>query len=127
MTRAPVSLAAAGGVACASTIFGLFALPGPAAPERAFVVLLTGLAWLGVARALAVAAGQVRGIVDEQRVLGARVSPRPHWAAQRRASLGVITSSMNRMFAGLPQPERIAAPPASEKDAAQLERPAREE
>ncbi|MFN8867964.1 MAG: hypothetical protein ACK51G_12335 [Pseudomonadota bacterium] len=90
MTRAPVSLAAAGGVACASTIFGLFALPGPAAPERAFVVLLTGLAWLGVALALAVAAGQVRGIVDEQRVLGARVSPRPHWAAQRRASLGVI-------------------------------------
>ena len=46
---------------------------------------------------------------------------------EARASLGVITSSMNRMFAGLPQPERIAPPPASEKDAAQLERPAREE
>lgn len=87
MKRAPVPLSAAVCLAWASTVLALFALLGPApAPGVAIVPIMAGLAWLGVGAALASAAAHVRGVLEEQRVLGARVAPRPEWPAQSRAS-----------------------------------------
>ncbi len=85
MKRAPVPLSAAVCLAWASTVVALFALLGPA-PGVAIVPIMAGLAWLGVGAALASAAAHVRGVLEEQRVLGARVAPRPEWPAQSRAS-----------------------------------------
>lgn len=90
MSHTPLSLGIAGWTAGASTILGLFALLGPGAPERPFAAVMAGLAWVSLALVLGVAAHEVRGILDEQRVLAARVAPRPGLAAQRRASLLVI-------------------------------------
>lgn len=90
MSHTPLSLGIAGWTAGVSTIFGLVAVLGPGAPERPFVVVMAGLAWVSLALVLVVATLEVRAILEEQRVLGARVAPRPGLTAQRRASLLVI-------------------------------------
>lgn len=87
MSRLPLTLGMAGWVAGASTILGLFALFGPDAPEEPFARVMSGLAWLSVALVLGGTATLVRSTLDDARVLGARVAPRPGWAAQRRSSL----------------------------------------
>ena len=93
MSHTPLSLGIASWTAGASTIFGLVAVLGTGAPERPFAAVVAGLAWVSLALVLAVAASEVRAILEEQRVFGARVAPRPGLTAQRRASLLVIGAS----------------------------------
>jgi hypothetical protein len=93
MSHTPLSLGIASWTAGASTIFGLVAVLGTGAPERPFAAVMAGLAWVSLALVLAVAASEVRAILEEQRVFGARVAPRPGLTAQRRASLLVIGAS----------------------------------
>jgi hypothetical protein len=93
MSHTPVSLEIAGWTAGASTILGVLVLLGLDAPERHFVAVMAGLAWVILALVLQVAAREVRAILEEQRVFGARVAPRPGLPAQRRASLLVIAGT----------------------------------
>lgn len=90
MSHTSVSLGIAGWTAGASTILGLVALLGPGAPERPFVAVMAGLAWVSLALVLVIVVNELCEILEEQRVLGARVAPRPGLPAQRRASLLVI-------------------------------------
>ncbi|MFM7530907.1 MAG: hypothetical protein ACKO5J_00140 [Rubrivivax sp.] len=111
----PLAVGMAGWVAVASTILGLFALFWPDAPEPPFVRVMSGLAWVSLALALGGTVALVRSTLEEARVLGARVAPRPGWAAQRRSSLlGIAaTGGALALAIGWQAAVAVAAAPAA--------------
>jgi hypothetical protein len=122
MSHLPVSLGIAGWSAGASTVIGLVALSGAHAPEPAFVSVLAGLAWLCLALVLGVAASHVRHVLDEQRVLGARVAPRTDWASQRRASLLVVAATGGALALAVGWQAAVAAAASPTPDSAPVAR-----
>lgn len=79
--------------AASAFVAGTVALLAPEAPRVSYETLLRVLCWVAGALMLGWAASHVRAVLDEQRVLAARVAPRGPRPLEPRASLALIGRS----------------------------------
>jgi hypothetical protein len=87
------SRASALAAAASAFVAGTVALLTPEAPRVSYETLLRVLCWVAGALMLGWAASHVRAVLDEQRVLAARVAPRGPRPLEPRASLALIGRS----------------------------------
>lgn len=87
------SRASALAAAASAFVAGTVATLAPEAPRVSYETLLRVLCWVAGALMLGWAASHVRAVLDEQRVLAARVAPRGPRPLEPRASLALIGRS----------------------------------